>query len=159
VAEQFVMAARPALRAQPGFALVATLIALVLVGTFVTIGFYHAPPPGDAPATPAQLAATAAAEAGAHAVMQSWDFAMLTRLPARGDTTIIGRGAVSSAAAADYVVSIGRSGPAQFTITSTGAAGETDSPTYCTVVVRTHLKSGRLAERGAATSRTCRPNV
>jgi hypothetical protein len=148
------------MRARPGYALVATLVVLLFVGACVTVGFYNAPAArGDDAATPAEVAATAAAQAGADAVLRNWDVAMLSRLPARGDTTLVGRAARSDALSADYVVSVGRSGPAQFTITATGFAVGDDHTTYCTIVVRTHLKSGRLAERGAAVSRTCRADA
>jgi type II secretory pathway pseudopilin PulG len=139
---------------RPGFALLATVVVMVLVGTVVTFGFYNAPTAWPQQTSPAEQAAIEAAEAGVRAVIDEWDTARLARLPARGDTTIVG--GAETIDAVDYVVSIGRSGPAQFTITSTGAAGEVDRATYCTVVVRTRLKSGRLAERGAALDRTCR---
>jgi hypothetical protein len=138
---------------RPGFALLATVVVMLLVGTVVTFGFYSTPAAWPQQTSAAEQAAIDAAEAGVRAVMDQWDSARLTRLPARGDSTIVGSAETMNAV--DYVVSIGRSGPAQFTITSTGAARAVDRATYCTVVVRTRLRSGRLAERGAAVGRTC----
>lgn len=148
------MAAPHANGGRPGFALLATVVVMVLVGTVVTIGFYNTPTVKQLPASPVEQAAVDAAEAGIRTVMEAWGATQLTRLPARGDTTIVGSG--GDVDTVEYVVSVGRSGPAQFTITSTGAADGLDGTTYCTVVVRTRLKSGRLAERGAAIDRTCR---
>lgn len=145
--------------ARQGFALVATVVLILLVGAAVTIGFYSAAPVPEQPMTAAERAAADAAQGGIREALHDWDATRLASLGPRGDTTIVGRLDAQRHSAADYVVNIGRTGVAEFTIAATGSAIVDGQTAYCTVVVRTRLKGGRLAERGATIDRKCRTVV
>lgn len=147
-------------RAEPagrnGFVLVATLVALLMVGALLTLGFYRATAAAAAEPAADERVALAFAESGLRGALREWDEERLATVPAQRDTSFVGWVTEDSAGRGRGVmVNVARAGGRHFVITATGMDAAADGATYCTVVVRTRLRAGRLVDPGGRLERTC----
>jgi hypothetical protein len=142
-----------------GYALVSTLFVLFAVGALVTVGFYRAAGSTAAEPSEHERVALAIAESGLRGALREWDAERLAAVPAHRDTSFVGWVTEDrEGRGRGYMVNVARAGIREFVVTATGMDAGVGSATYCTVVVRTRLRSGRLVEPGNWLERTCHRN-
>jgi hypothetical protein len=143
-------------RTRDGFALFAALVALLVVGTLVTAGFYRVS--GSFAAEPAESERVALAMADAGVAAALLDLGRAGTGARATDSARVGRVEDAGAARRGFLASAERRRDGQLVITSTGMHAGNGATIYCTVVVRVRDREGRPAGTRRP-DRTCRQHA
>jgi hypothetical protein len=141
-------------RLSAGYALLAALVGIIVVGTLVTLGFNGA----FANTTRISAERNAAFDQislGLERVLADWD---ISRLASVERDTIFLVEADASGSGRPVAITIERAGSGSFRILATASSTVTDArpAMYCTRTVPALLRDGRLVAAAARQERTCR---